>query len=118
MSSTAGVVVSFKIPILETWVRFPGSALFSKKKLDWSKPKSQFPRERPDLNQGLLDLQLRNALPLSYTPSEKGSKFTSFKRSLYLKLSYNKISYEGAPRFELGTYRPAVDCSTTELYPH
>ena len=109
-------MVSFKIPILETWVRFPGSALFSKKKLDWSKPKSQFPRERPDLNQGPLDLQ-SNALPLSYTPSEKGSKFTSFKRSLDLKLSYNKISHEGATRFELGTYRSAVDCSTTELYP-
>ena len=107
-------MVSFKIPILETWVRFPGSALFSKKKLDWSKPKSQFPRERPDLNQGPLDLQ-SNALPLSYTPSEKGSKFTSFKRSLDLKLSYNKISHEGATRFELGTYRSAVDCSTTEL---
>ncbi len=34
------------------------------------------------------------------------------------KLKYAKdfqIS-QGAPRFELGTYRSAVDCSTTELY--
>ena len=26
--------------------------------------------------------------------------------------------YKGAPRFELGTFRSAVECSTTELYPH
>ena len=25
---------------------------------------------------------------------------------------------QGAPRFELGTLRSAVECSTTELYPH
>ncbi len=25
---------------------------------------------------------------------------------------------KGAPRFELGTSRSAVECSTTELYPH
>ena len=25
--------------------------------------------------------------------------------------------YKGAPRFELGTFRSAVECSTTELYP-
>ena len=27
-------------------------------------------------------------------------------------------SHQGAPRFELGTFRSAVECSTTELYPH
>ena len=27
-------------------------------------------------------------------------------------------SYKGTPGFEPGTYRSAVDCSTTELYPH
>ena len=27
-----------------------------------------------------------------------------------------KKKLQGAPRFELGTYRSAVDCSTTELY--
>ncbi len=26
--------------------------------------------------------------------------------------------YKEAPRFELGTFRSAVECSTTELYPH
>ncbi len=26
--------------------------------------------------------------------------------------------YKGAPMFELGTFRSAVECSTTELYPH
>ena len=25
---------------------------------------------------------------------------------------------QGAPSFELGTFRSAVECSTTELYPH
>ena len=71
-AGTAGVMVSFKIPILETWVRFPGSAkktfIFSLKKLD---------------------------------------------------LCHQKIhTFQGAPRFELGTSRSAVECSTTELYPH
>ena len=28
------------------------------------------------------------------------------------------IKFEGAPGFEPGTSRSAVECSTTELYPH
>ncbi|CAD5118874.1 DgyrCDS7547 [Dimorphilus gyrociliatus] len=51
----------------------------------------------PDLNRGPLDLQ-SNALPLSYTPSDSDLK--------------------GAPGFEPGTSRSAVECSATELYPH
>ena len=29
-----------------------------------------------------------------------------------------KNHQQGAPRFELGTSRSAVECSTTELHPH
>ncbi|GFV22901.1 uncharacterized protein TNCV_1211811, partial [Trichonephila clavipes] len=47
-------------------------------------------RELPGLNRGPLDLQ-PNALPLSYTPRQKGT-----------------------PWFEPGTSRLAVECSTTE----
>ena len=32
--------------------------------------------------------------------------------------SKRKAKTQGAPGFEPGTYRSAVDCSTTELYPH
>ena len=35
-----------------------------------------------------------------------------------LNLITKKKSYQGAPGFEPGTSRSAVECSTTELYPH
>ena len=68
--STAGVVVSYKIPILVTRVRFPGSADILSS--------SNF-----EMDQNLIQ----------------------------------NCSIKGAPRFELGTSRSAVECSTTELYP-
>ena len=71
-AGTAGVMVSFKIPILETWVRFPGSA------------------------KNLFIFSLKN--------------FDLCQQKIHI--------FQGAPRFELGTSRSAVECSTTELYPH
>ena len=82
IQGTAGVVVSCKIPILATRVRFPGSAkMFFPPKLSnliaignpiisgpgKKKKLKHSMRGHPGLNWGPLDLQ-SNALPLSYTP--------------------------------------------------
>ena len=64
-------MVSFKIPILETWVRFPGSAWFG--------------------------------------------CFLRKKNFTFMKQKWG--TPQGAPGFEPGTSRSAVECSTTELHP-
>ena len=49
-----------------------------------------------------------------------GSSLLSFmlKKKVLPKSVGKKKKSEGAPGFEPGTSRSAVECSTTELYPH
>ena len=70
----------------------------------------QMPQLTLGLSQLLPQHQHHLAPNRKWTPQHAifAKRRDSFFLFFYLK--------KGAPRFELGTYRSAVDCSTTELY--